>query len=141
MKSKLTLKQRRFCQYYLMGTGNATEAVIQAGYDIPYKAGKIDRAVAKSIAWENLTKPHIQAYINEQMRNVGLSDTYVALQHMAMIQQHHNLGVKIRAIDLYYKKTGAYAAAKLDLTHQIEIVEVTNYADSQSAHKDAGHGQ
>ena len=50
---KLTPKQKAFADYYIQ-SGNAAEAARKAGY--PQKS-------AKSIGNENLTKPHIRAYI------------------------------------------------------------------------------
>jgi phage terminase small subunit len=54
---KLTLKQKAFADYYIE-TGNATEAAIKAGYS---------KKTAKETGYENLTKPHIKAYIEERM--------------------------------------------------------------------------
>lgn len=52
---KLTLKQKKFCDYY-MSSGNATESAIKAGYS---------KKTAKQIGMENLTKPYLQEYIKE----------------------------------------------------------------------------
>ena len=54
---KLTEKQRRFCDYYIE-TGNATESAIKAGYS---------KRTAKETGYENLTKPHLKSYIDEQL--------------------------------------------------------------------------
>jgi phage terminase small subunit len=56
MKSKnekLTDKQKRFCEEYLIDL-NATQAAIRAGYSAK---------TAKSIGQENLTKPDILQYV------------------------------------------------------------------------------
>ncbi len=53
---KLTPKQKAFCDYYLE-TGNATESAKRAGYS---------EKTARAIGEENLTKPDIRNYINEQ---------------------------------------------------------------------------
>lgn len=52
---KLTLKQKRFCEYYVQ-TGNATESAKRAGYSekTAYRTGA-----------DNLKKPQICAYIQE----------------------------------------------------------------------------
>lgn len=52
---KLTLKQKKFCDYY-MSSGNATESAVKAGYS---------KKTAKQIGMENLTKPYLQEYIKE----------------------------------------------------------------------------
>jgi phage terminase small subunit len=57
MSEKLTSKQKAFADYYIE-TGNATEAAIKAGYS---------KKTAKEMGYENLTKPHIKAYIEERM--------------------------------------------------------------------------
>ncbi len=54
---KLTKKQKRFCDEYLIDL-NATQAAIKAGYS---------EKNARTIASENLTKPNIRNYITERM--------------------------------------------------------------------------
>lgn len=57
---KMTEKQKKFCDYYLE-TGNATEAAIKAGYS---------KKTAKEMGYENLTKPHIKAYIDQRTKQM-----------------------------------------------------------------------
>ena len=52
---KLTAKQMRFCEEYLIDF-NATQAAIRAGYS---------KKTAKEIGCENLTKPNIAGYLAE----------------------------------------------------------------------------
>lgn len=54
---KMTNKQKRFCDEYLVDL-NATQAAIRAGYS---------KKTAKVIGNENLTKPYLKAYIDERM--------------------------------------------------------------------------
>ena len=56
-ESKLTPKQQRFCDEYLIDL-NATQAAIRAGYS---------KKTARVIATENLTKPAISEYIEKRM--------------------------------------------------------------------------
>ena len=58
MAAKLTAKQRRFCDEYLIDM-NAAQAAIRAGYS---------KKTAKQIGQENLTKPDLQEYIAERMK-------------------------------------------------------------------------
>ncbi len=58
--SKLTLKQKKFCDEYIK-SGNITESAIKAGYA---------RKSAHSIGTENLQKPAIKAYIEKQMKKL-----------------------------------------------------------------------
>lgn len=54
---KMTAKQKRFCEEYLIDL-NATQAAIRAGYS---------KNSARAIANENLTKPYIKEYIAKRM--------------------------------------------------------------------------
>lgn len=54
---KMTDKQKRFCDEYLIDL-NATQAAIRAGYS---------EKTARAVASENLTKPYIKSYIDERM--------------------------------------------------------------------------
>lgn len=55
--AKLTAKQQRFCDEYLIDL-NATQAAIRAGYS---------KKTAYSIGVENLKKPELKKYIDERM--------------------------------------------------------------------------
>ena len=55
--AKLTAKQQRFCDEYLIDL-NATQAAIKAGYS---------EKNARNIASENLAKPNISKYIADRM--------------------------------------------------------------------------
>ena len=57
---KLTEKQKRFCDEYLIDL-NATQAAIRAGYS---------KKTAYSIGIENLKKPVIQNYIDERLNQL-----------------------------------------------------------------------
>ncbi len=55
--AKMTVKQKRFCDEYLIDL-NATQAAIRAGYS---------KKTANRIATENLSKPVIKEYISQRM--------------------------------------------------------------------------
>ena len=55
--AKLTAKQQRFCDEYLIDL-NATQAAIRSGYS---------KKTAYSIGVENLKKPELKKYIDERM--------------------------------------------------------------------------
>lgn len=57
MAAKMTAKQMRFCDEYLIDL-NATQAAIRAGYS---------EKTARVIGQENLTKPAIKEYIEKRM--------------------------------------------------------------------------
>ena len=56
-EKKLTAKQQRFCDEYLIDL-NATQAAIRAGYS---------EKAARQIATENMAKPSIREYIDKRM--------------------------------------------------------------------------
>ncbi len=57
---KLTLKQQRFADEYII-SANATEAAIKAGYS---------EKTARAIGNENLSKPYIKAYIDTRLKKL-----------------------------------------------------------------------
>ena len=57
---KLTMKQRRFADEYLI-SGNAKQAAIKAGYS---------RKSSYSIGEENLRKPELLSYIEERLQDI-----------------------------------------------------------------------
>lgn len=61
MKRKLTPKQRKFADEYIK-SGNAADAARKAGYS---------KRSARSVGQENLTKPDIKKYIDEQMAEIA----------------------------------------------------------------------
>ncbi len=65
----MTRKQLKFANSYIE-TGNATEAAMQV-----YKPK--NRATARSIGSENLTKPNIQKAIKDELSENGLSNELV----------------------------------------------------------------
>ena len=58
--AKLTEKQKRFCDEYLIDL-NATQAAIRAGYK---------QKTAANIGSENLRKPQIKAYIDQRLQEI-----------------------------------------------------------------------
>ena len=56
----MTPRQRKFCDEYLI-SGNATDAAIKAGYS---------PKTAKQTGSENLSKPDLRAYIDEQLAKI-----------------------------------------------------------------------
>ncbi|MEL7659597.1 MAG: terminase small subunit [Acetobacterium wieringae] len=63
--AKLTEKQKRFCDEYLIDL-NATQAAIKAGYS---------EKTANRIGTENLSKLVIQNYLNERMEEIKTDKT------------------------------------------------------------------
>lgn len=68
MGAKMTAKQKRFCDEYLIDL-NATQAAIRAGYS---------KSTANRIGTENLSKLVIKSYIEERMKEK--EDSLIAKQ-------------------------------------------------------------
>ncbi len=68
MATRMTAKQKRFCDEYLIDL-NATQAAIRAGYS---------KKSAYSIGVENLNKPELKSYIEERMKEK--EDSLIAKQ-------------------------------------------------------------
>ena len=87
---KLTDKQKRFCDEYLIDL-NATQAAIRAGYS---------KKTAFIIANENLKKPYIRGYIDERLKQ--LEDKRIAkadevLKYLTSVFLNRvNLSIEIR---------------------------------------------
>ena len=69
---------------------------------------------AHIIGSENLRKPAIKNYIDKVLSDEGFTDKVVNLKHFKNITQDENISASNTAIDMYYKKKGAYAAEKVE---------------------------
>lgn len=131
----MTPKQRKFCDEYLV-SGNGTDAAVKAGYS---------PKTAKQIATENLSKPDLKAYIDEQlalMHSGKVADAEEVLEYLtAVMRGEHTeevpvlcgdgcqelvpkeVGAKERnkAAELIGKRYGLFTD-KLGLTDAIPIV-------------------
>lgn len=100
---KLTVKQRRFCDYYIE-TGNGTEAAVRAGYSVNS---------AKEIASENLTKPNIANYIqkvSEQLQNERLATIIEVKEYWTstMREQEGDHTYRLKASEYLARTMGAF---------------------------------
>lgn len=76
----MNARQKRFCDEYLIDC-NATQAAIRAGYS---------QKTAKSIGQENLTKPDLKAYIEEQLErlhNEKTADAQEVLEYLTAVMR------------------------------------------------------
>ena len=105
-KHTLSMKEKIFCEKYLGFSGNGVEAIYLAGYK-PSNA-----KVAASMAYENLIKPHISAYVNLLLEEYGFTDENALKQHLFLMNQFGNLNAKAKAVDMFYKRKGDYAPTK-----------------------------
>lgn len=80
MRDKLTPKQERFCEEYLIDM-NATQAAIRAGYS---------KKTAGSIGLENLEKPMIRARIDaimEQKKDAAIAKSDEVLRYLTSVMR------------------------------------------------------
>lgn len=92
--AKLTAKQQRFCDEYLIDL-NATQAAIRAGYS--------DRT-ARQMGTENLSKPNIKEYIDARMAEKEselIADQDEVLKYLTSV-----LRGKSRATEIVVEGTG-----------------------------------
>lgn len=79
----MTEKQKRFCEEYLIDL-NATQAAIRAGYS---------ERTANRIAAENLSKPDIKAYIDEQLAKIhsdATADAQEIMEYLTAVLRGEN---------------------------------------------------
>lgn len=124
-------KQQRFCDEYLIDF-NATRAAIAAGYS---------KKTAKAIGAENLTKPDINAYIEQKRAEIAkknelsiewilteLKDTYQACRSNIPVLDHEGnptgeykfeANASLRALELLGKHIGMFNnKVEVDLNHK-----------------------
>jgi len=116
----MTIKERLFCEYYLQFKGDGVSAIFEAGYDVK------NPKVAAAMAWENLRKPNLMAYVDSLLEQYGFNDDNVEKQHLFILQQHADLKTKAKAIDMFYKLKGKYAPEKKDITTGGEKLQTTS---------------
>ena len=78
---KLTEKQKRFCDEYLIDL-NATQAAIRAGYS---------KKTAKIIGNENLTKPYLKNYIEQQLKKIedkSIADATEVMKYLTSVMRN-----------------------------------------------------
>lgn len=76
----MTARQRKFCDEYLI-SGNATDAAIKAGYS---------PKTAKQTGSENLAKPDLRAYIDEQLEKLHsakIADAQEVLEYLTAVMR------------------------------------------------------
>lgn len=101
---KLTEKQKRFCEEYLVDL-NATQAALRAGYS---------QKTAYSIGDENLKKPEIREYLQElidqRSERTGITaDTVLKeLERIALSDAEITGKEKIKALELLGKHLGLF---------------------------------
>ena len=99
---EITRQQKKFADEFLLSRGNRIDAYYVAGYKAK------NRLVASAAAAQLLKNIKVQDYINSKLKEMGFDDENVDLQLLFLINQHADFSAKVRAIDVYNKKSGKY---------------------------------
>jgi phage terminase small subunit len=144
--AKMTAKQMRFCDEYLIDL-NATQAAIRAGYS---------EKTARAMGAENLTKPDIKAFIDQRMAEKEaalIADQDEVLKYLTRVLRGEsrsevvvveNIGdfmseartmkkapdekERLKAAELLGKRYGLYKD-NVEQTVDMELNVVVNYGD------------
>ena len=113
MARKLTNKQRMFCEYYIQHW-NATLAAKQAGY-------KGSNETLRAVGYENLTKPHIKAYIEKRFSEVvmtsdevlsrlgSMARSFDMIKYIKLKEQNKVVTKMVQGKPKHYKEFTGYA--------------------------------
>lgn len=113
---RLTEKQKRFCDEYLVDY-NATQAAVRAGYSVKS---------AYSIGEENLRKPELKTYIDERLEQLRSAKTATAAEVMeflteVMRDEGEGSVSRLKAAELLGKRFGLFTD-KLNIEGNIPVV-------------------
>lgn len=123
-KYRISMQEKLFSESYLDFKGNGTEAAFEH-----YNCQNF--RIAASIAYQNLRKLHIIAYIDLKLGEYGFNDESVSKQHLFTLNQFADLAQKNKAIDMFYKLKGSYAPEKKDVSLGLSLTDLSNEADTE----------
>jgi len=105
---KILDKHETFCQLYINGDkelfGNGIQCYVEV-FDVDQSKGNWYRNASAS-ASRLLKKPAIIKRIQTLLEDGGWNDTNITKQHLFLINQHADLGVKMKAINSYNELKG-----------------------------------
>lgn len=116
---KLTEKQKRFCEEYLIDL-NGTQAAVRAGYS---------EKSASRMAIELLNKTHVSNYLSELMKarsqRTGITaDTVLEeLKRIALTETEITGKEKLKALELLGKHLGLFASGGSDDSKVLEKLD------------------
>ena len=121
---KLTEKQKRFCEEYLIDL-NATQAAIRAGYSVKYADREGHKLVENSRVLDYLNKLR-----GEQSNRTGITaDTVLKeLEKIALADTEITGKEKIKALELLGKHLGMFSD-KIETDIDTELNIKINYGD------------
>lgn len=116
---KLTNKQKRFCEEYLIDL-NATQAAVRAGYS---------EKTADRIANQNLKKLEVQQYLQKLMQErsertkISADDVVRELERIAMTDTEITGKEKMKALELLGKHLGMFSNGGSDDSKVLEKLD------------------
>ena len=102
----LTEKEELFCNLYLKSLGDGIGSAFEA-YNVD-KSKKGAYNTAKTIAWENLTKPHILERIRDIFDDQGLNNEIVDVETSFLVKQRADNTAKAKGIEIFNRLEGRY---------------------------------
>ena len=118
--TKLTYKQKRFIDEYLLSGLNATQAAIRAGYS---------KRTAYSIGQENLKKPEIEEIINTVLNEIHQSQrkkliqaSDLAVDALIDIVKNGRENIRIQAANSILDRSGHKAPDRLQADIKTEVI-------------------
>ena len=130
-KKLLSVRQEKFCQFYLDYDkdlfGNGVQCYLEV-YDIDEKKPNWYKTACIS-ASKLLSNTRVCDRIAELLESKGFNDENITKQHLFLINQHKDFGVKMKALSDYYKLKGKYAPDKKQLSGNITIGKLLDEAD------------
>jgi phage terminase small subunit len=125
MNSKLTEKQKRFCEYYLI-LGNGTQSAIKAGYK---------ETNANKIAYMNLCNPIIRKEIDKMKEKITSENIMTAekvLEELTTIAlSDKNTFARLKALELLGKRYKLFTD-----TVEIEQKNIPTFIDDRLVEDD-----
>ena len=130
-KKPLSVRQEKFCQLYLDYDkdlfGNGVQCYLEI-YDIDLTKPNWYKTACIS-ASQLLSNPKVCDRIAELLGKGGVNDENITKQHLFLINQHKDFGVKMKALSDYYKLKGKYAPDKKQLSGSIIIGKLLDEVD------------
>jgi len=109
-KYKLNERQEKFCQLYINGKkelfGNGVQSYLEV-YEIDRSKPNWYKTACAATS-QLLSNIKVIDRIRELLEDGGFEDENVKKQHLFLLNQHSDYGVKMRAISDYYKLKGKY---------------------------------
>lgn len=119
LKLKLTEKQKRFCEEYLIDL-NATQAYKRAGYAVK------NDATARVESCKLLTKPNIQTHIADlrkaqsERTKINADTVLLELKEIALAQTEISGKEKMKALELLGKHLGMFVGEGIDKANTVD---------------------